>query len=183
MDASALRASAPLNGALGVLSQDRSRLMKEQFEGQCQCGDVTYRVTGESIALFACHCTECQYQSASAFGMALWVEDYEKELLTGVTHFWARTMPSGKELVGSFCPRCGTRLFHQIAGQSKVMSVKPGTLSTTQSLNPVAHIWTQSAQRWVIIPESVLRYPGNPPDFDTIFQAWRSQKNALRRNA
>lgn len=155
--------------------------MKEQLKGRCQCGEVTYRVSGETIALFVCHCTECQCQAASAFGMALWIQNYEKELLTGSTVSWARTMPSGKQLVGEFCPSCGTRLFHQVAGQSKVMSVKPGTLNITQSLNPVAHIWTQSAQPWVKIPDGILSFAGNPPDFEAIFEVWRAQKNASKR--
>lgn len=152
--------------------------MNEKLEGRCQCGAVTYRVTGTTIALFACHCTECQRQAASAFGMALWVQDYEKELLSGSTRSWVRTMPSGKQLVGEFCPSCGTRLFHQVAGQSRVMSVKPGTLNSTQSLFPVAHIWTQSAQPWVKMPEGVLQYDGNPPDFDAVIAAWKAQKDA-----
>ena len=157
--------------------------MIEELKGRCQCGDVTYRVTGETIALFVCHCTECQCQAASAFGMALWLQNYEKTLLTGTTKSWARTMPSGKKLVGEFCPSCGTRLFHQVAGQSKIMSVKPGTLDDTQHLVPVAHIWTASAQSWVHIPESALRFSGNPPDFETIFAAWKVQKSEIARNA
>jgi hypothetical protein len=60
------------------------------------------------------------------------------------------------------------------------MSVKPGTLNSTQSLSPVAHIWTQSAQPWVKIPEGVLQYDGNPPDFDAVISAWKTQKDASR---
>ena len=152
--------------------------MKEQLEGRCQCGGVTYRVTGETIALFACHCVECQRQAASAFGMALWIRSYKKELLTGSTRSWARTMPSGKQLVGQFCPLCGSRLFHEVEGQSEITSVKPGTLRHTFSLGPVAHIWTRSAQPWVTIPGNVLQYSGNPPDFEAIFAAWRVNKKA-----
>lgn len=129
------------------------------------------------------HYTECQGQAVSAFGMALWLQDYEKELLTGSTPSWSRIMPSGKQLVGDFCATCGTRLFHQVAGQSKVMSVKPGTLRNTQSLDPVAHIWTGSTQSWVNIPEGILEYTYDPPDFEAIFVAWRAQKNARGRRA
>lgn len=151
--------------------------MVEHLEGRCQCGDVTYRVEGETVALFACHCSECQRQTSSAFGMALWVQDYRKEILTGNTRSWTRVMPSGKALVGEFCAACGTRLFHQVAGQQTLMSVKPGTLDDTRSLAPVAHIWTASAQGWVEFPDGVLLYRGNPPDFTAIFDAWRAQKN------
>src|ERR1700730_909187 len=39
--------------------------------GGCQCGQVRYESSGESVALYVCHCRECQKQSASAFGMSL----------------------------------------------------------------------------------------------------------------
>ena len=68
--------------------------MPETFHGQCQCGAVRYRVTGTSATLFACHCTDCQRQSASAFGMALWVRDAAVALTGGEPKEWLRTMPS-----------------------------------------------------------------------------------------
>ena len=42
--------------------------------GGCQCGDVRYEITGDPLALYICHCRECQKQSASAFGMSLEVK-------------------------------------------------------------------------------------------------------------
>lgn len=150
--------------------------MVEVFEGRCQCGEVQFRIEGTSIALFACHCTECQRQSSSAFGMALWIEDFQKSLLTGTPESWTRVMPSGKHLIGDFCAKCGTRLFHQVSGQSKVMSIKPGTLTATKWLDPVAHIWTASAQPWIQFPPDVLTYPGNPPDYVEITKAWQHRK-------
>jgi hypothetical protein len=149
--------------------------MLEVFEGRCQCGEVRYRITGESAALFVCHCTECQRQSSSAFGMALWLRNYDKKILTGTPGAWVRKTPSGRELVCEFCTSCGTRLFHQVAGQSDTMSIKPGTLDRTRDLEPVAHIWTSSAQAWVRVPEGCLSYPENPPSFAEMFAAWRAR--------
>ena len=71
--------------------------MKKIFEGGCQCGAIAYRVTGVPVTLFACHCTECQRQSSSAFGMALWIKDPEVKLLSGQLKEWIREMPSGKK--------------------------------------------------------------------------------------
>jgi hypothetical protein len=34
--------------------------------GGCQCGVLRYVVTAEPLALYVCHCRECQKQSASA---------------------------------------------------------------------------------------------------------------------
>ena len=62
--------------------------MTEIFAGQCQCGDVKYQVTGTAASLFASHCTECQRQSASAFGLALWIEGADVQLLRGELKEW-----------------------------------------------------------------------------------------------
>jgi hypothetical protein len=103
-------------------------MTEDVFEGQCQCGAIHYRVTGVALTLFACHCTECQRQAGSAFGMALWIKQPVVEISGGTVKEWIRTMPSGKQMACQFCPDCGTRLFHKVVGQDQVLSIKPGTL-------------------------------------------------------
>lgn len=150
--------------------------MPEMFEGQCQCGAVHYRVQGSSQTAFVCHCTECQRQSASAFGMALWVQDAQVQLSGPALQEWTRTTPSGKSMTARFCPVCGTRLFHQVALPGAPLSIKPGSLHNSRALRPVAHIWTASKQDWVRLEPEVLQYPGNPPDFAPLVQAWHAQQ-------
>jgi hypothetical protein len=142
------------------------------FEGQCQCAHVQYRVLGKPMTLFACHCTECQRQSSSAFGMALWIQDATVELLRGELKEWIRETSSGKHMVCRFCPNCGTRLFHQILGQTDLMSIKPGTLNDTKALKLAGHIWTKSKQAWLQLPSTSLQYVEGPPSFDDLFSAW-----------
>lgn len=149
--------------------------MREEFLGQCQCGSVQYRVVGASATLFVCHCTDCQRQSASAFGMALWIRGAELSLLSGGTHEWVRSLPLGRRMSCRFCPACGTRLFHQVLGQGEFMSIKPGTLSKPLESEPVAHIWTVSKQPWVQIPAASLQYPGNPESFLDLFGEWEAR--------
>lgn len=146
--------------------------MKQTFEGQCQCGSIHYRVSGEPVTLFACHCTECQRQSSSAFGMALWIKEPAIELLSGELKEWIRSMPSGRKMSCQFCPDCGTRLFHRTVGQAGLMSIKPGTLLDTSQLRPVGHIWVDSKQKWLTIETNCLQYPGNPESFDGLICAW-----------
>lgn len=147
--------------------------MPDSYEGQCQCGKVRYRVCGVAATLFVCHCTECQRQSASAFGMALWISEAKVQLLSGELNQWVRSTPSGQNMLCRFCHNCGTRLFHQIQGQNQI-SIKPGTLHESKHLHPVAHIWTDSKQDWVKIPENLLQYPQNPPAYDVLFAAWQA---------
>lgn len=74
----------------------------ELFKGRCQRGKHRFRDVGETVALFVCHCTECQRQSSSAFGMALWLRTFTREATgqdAGVTP-WMDKPPAPYELDG-----------------------------------------------------------------------------------
>lgn len=147
------------------------------FTGQCQCGTVRYSVTGTAATLFACHCQECQRQSSSAFGMALWVRHGQLTLLRGDMQHWLRQLPSGRSMLCSFCPTCGTRLIHTVQGQSEFMSIKPGTLDDTAWLKPAGHIWTRSKQSWVTLEAGSLQYAENPPSFAELLAAFAESEH------
>ncbi len=121
------------------------------MEGGCQCGRVRYRLEGEPLELTVCHCTGCQRQSGSAFGMSLAVPREAFRLLSGELKAFTTVCDSGRTKECAFCPSCGTRIYHQ--GLEATMSIKPGTLDDASSLEPGAHYWTKSKQSWVLIPE------------------------------
>ena len=123
------------------------------MEGGCQCGSVRYRVEGEPLSLAVCHCTECQRQSGSAFGMSLAVPSDAFRLLAGALKTFTTGCDSGRTKRCAFCPDCGTRIYHQVV--EAVLSIKPGTLDDTSWLNPAAHYWTKRKQPWVPIPDGV----------------------------
>ena len=51
--------------------------------GGCQCGAVRYRLKAAPLPPVVCHCTECQKQTASAFGMTLPVLRQDLHLMSG----------------------------------------------------------------------------------------------------
>jgi len=169
---------------ISVLQKQRVNMnpMENEFEGRCQCGMVEYRICGEAATLFACHCSECQRQSASAFGMALWIRDYEKEIVKGRLKSWIRNMPDGRKMLCEFCAECGSRIFHQMLEQPQVISIKPGTLNNSKTLRPVAHIWVNNAQPWVLFEEGCLLYPEDPPDFEDMFLAWSKSNPVMEKH-
>ena len=127
--------------------------MSEPKLGGCQCGRIRYRIDGAPLDLVVCHCTECQRQSGSAFGMSLFVAAPSFRLVSGELKSFKVRCDSGRTKTCTFCGDCGTRIYHQTNSAS--MSVKAGTLDNTSSLTPTAHYWTKRKLSWVVIPDGV----------------------------
>ena len=127
--------------------------MERAMQGGCQCGRVRYRIEGAPLGLAVCHCTECQRQSGSAFGMSLAVPSDAFRLTAGELRSFTVQCESGRTKRCTFCPDCGTRIYHQVL--EAVMSLKPGTLDDTSWLAPDSHYWTKRKQPWVVLPDGV----------------------------
>ncbi len=143
--------------------------------GGCQCGACRYEITERPLTVYVCHCTDCQRQAGSAFGMSMPVPRAGFAVTKGTPNQWRRTAASGRSVDCACCPDCGTRLFHLPTRNDAIVNVKPGTLDATSWLHPVGHLWTASAQPWVAIAPDVLSYPGQPPDFEALFAAWAAE--------
>ncbi len=100
--------------------------MTTKLTGGCQCGDVRYEVTGVPQHVVVCHCTDCQRQSGSAFGMTLVVKETDFRLIQGELNTWASTSDTGRAKLDAFCPGCGTRIYHKPEWRKGSVSVKPG---------------------------------------------------------
>ncbi|MGH0035715.1 MAG: GFA family protein [Myxococcota bacterium] len=131
--------------------------MEQHREGGCQCGALRYRIRGEPRGLAVCHCTECQRQSGSAFGMSLAVGPSDFEILSGRLRTFEVVCDSGRPKTCAFCPECGVRIHHQ--GPDGELSIKAGTLDDRSGLRPDAHYWTRRKQAWVEITDGVATSP------------------------
>ena len=122
--------------------------MQLPLTGRCLCGAIHYRITDEPITIYACHCSECQRQSGSAFGLSMWVAHDALEIAAGMPKCWRRHIED-RYVDVFFCADCGTTLFVEPQRAPEVRIVKPGTLDDTKWLHPIGHQWVHSAQPWV----------------------------------
>lgn len=143
--------------------------------GGCQCGAVRYRIDAEPLTVIACHCTECQKQSASAFGMTAPVPRAALAVTRGTPTRWSRIAESGNEVGAVFCGACGTRLWHEPVNKA-LLNLKPGTLDDPSWAKPVAHIWTEKAQPWVREMLDGQIYPKQHPSLEPLVAAWRERE-------
>ncbi|MFZ1813999.1 MAG: GFA family protein [Rhizobiaceae bacterium] len=155
--------------------QTNTKLPPLPWRGGCQCGQVRYEIRSAPLAFYACHCTECQKQSASVHGLSLIVEDTAIQF-TGNMSQWQRHTDSGATMHCRFCPQCGTRLYHQSgrsADDRSLISVNGGSLDHAARMKPVGHIWLKSRQAGVVIEPDTLQYDSGPADFDALAEAFR----------
>ncbi len=53
------------------------------YPGSCECKSIQYKFTGEPLTCYACHCTDCQTASGSAFGLSMIINDKDIEIIKG----------------------------------------------------------------------------------------------------
>jgi hypothetical protein len=143
--------------------------------GGCPCGAIRYEIGAHPLLLYACHCTDCQSRSGSAFALNMPVSAKAFRIVQGTPKGWRRRSPSGVESISWFCGDCGGRINGERPSQAESTIVRAGSLDDTSWLSPEAHFFTRSAQPWVRLPEGAACFETAPPDFQTLMQAWRTR--------
>lgn len=146
--------------------------------GGCQCGSIRYRLIEPPQILYVCHCTDCQRQSSSAFGMSLRMNPGDVDFTPSEKRLqhWDTRGENGVIKRCAFCPDCGTRIMHRSDDPDEAFSIKAGSLDDIGWLQPVAHIWLSSAQPWVQIDRNQYRcFDKEPENEDELRQLWQDQ--------
>jgi hypothetical protein len=147
--------------------------MPAPYTGRCFCRAARYRVAEEPLVVYACHCTDCQKRSGSAFGLSMWVRVSAIAVTGGEVRADAPLGADGRPRPGKVCPLCSIRLWSEPPHRPGLAVVRPGTLDDTSWLKPQAHLWTRSAQRWFAFPKGVPRYEMQPKDFNELLELGR----------
>lgn len=150
-------------------------LPKLPLTGGCFCGAVRYRIDAFPFLLYACHCTQCQRQSGSAFALNMPVATGSFQITTGSPKVWRRPTTSGDDIANSFfCDTCGNRIYAGRDSRPESLNVRAGTLDDTSWLVPAAHFFMQNAQLWERADDDAPCYDIGPADFIALAKTWRS---------
>ncbi|MGI8944108.1 MAG: GFA family protein [Qipengyuania sp.] len=112
---------------------------------------------------YACHCTDCQKRTGSAFSCHMRVMKVDLDV-SGETDEGQFSHPSGMQsrIVG--CARCRSRIYATSDVYPDAISLRWGTLDKASTLSPEAHIWVRSKQPWIAIPDGVPALDTQPKD-------------------
>ena len=119
--------------------------------GGCRCGQVRYEVRGEPHKVGLCHCTDCRKETGSAF---LYYADWHLDRFSVTGDF--------KTYEGrSFCPQCGTRLFHL---DNEGVEICLGSLDEAPTtFSPTREGWIKRREIWMLPAGSAYQADTDPP--------------------
>jgi len=121
-----------------------------KIDGACLCGQVTYEAEIDTDRVAICHCTDCQTNSGSAYGVVAAVADGQFRLLTGTLKEYEKLAESGRKRQLSFCPDCGTRIHARTKDDpTAFFGLRAGTIRQRSQLEPKFQVWCHSALPWV----------------------------------
>ena len=136
--------------------------MKGELRGHCLCGSVRYVLRpGFRFNPYACHCTDCQTRTGSAFSehMLFAKPDIQIE---GDLDIGSYAQPSGAMSQITGCSKCKTRIFAENDSRPAFASLRCGTLANSANVVPVAHLWVRSKQPWITLPDGVKTMDEQP---------------------
>jgi hypothetical protein len=149
--------------------------MQLPLTGGCQCGKIRYQITEQPSLVYACHCTDCQHITSSAFSLGVALPEAAFRLTSGEPRALQRVPDSGRLNTRFICPDCACWVYSQPRGG--VVRVRAGSLDDTSWLRPTRHIWTRSKQPWVALPADAPHFP-TQADPARLTELWRGGKPA-----
>ncbi len=129
--------------------------MQGELAGGCICRSVKFTLRdGFRFRPYACHCTDCQSRTGSAFSehMLFARQDLEIE---GELDSGSYVQPSGAVSTIWGCATCKVRIFAENNTRPGFASLRCGTLDRSSDIVLAAHLWVGSKQAWVTIPDGV----------------------------
>ncbi len=134
------------------------------LEGGCDCRHVRYRMMTAPLFVHCCHCRWCQRETGSAFVLNAMIEADRVQLLGAEPEIVDTPSASGMGQKIARCPQCRIAVWSHYAGAGPVIKfVRVGTLDEPDHLPPDIHIFTESKQPWVVIPQDM---PSAPKYYD-----------------
>jgi len=150
----------------------------QTHDGGCTCRQVRYRMTSRPLFVHCCHCRWCQRETGAAFALNAMIEADRVELLAGAPEMVLTPSESGKGQKIWRCPNCRIAVWSNYGGAGDaVRFVRVGTLDNPDAMPPDIHIFTQSKQPWVVLPE------GTPatPEFYDMRAMWPAESQERRK--
>ena len=121
-----------------------------KITGSCLCRAINYEADVDPEMVAICHCTDCQINSGTAYGVVISIIDQNFCLVKGQLSFFQKIADNGAKRDLAFCSACGTRIFSKPGDGSKgLFALRLGTVDQRENFIPKHQIFSKSALSWV----------------------------------
>ena len=128
--------------------------MTEIKKGSCLCSKISFKISGPTSEVTACHCTQCRKQSGHYYAALNANEDqFQIDDDEGLIR-WYRASDFAMR---GFCSNCGSALFWKRDG-SNLMSVLAGSIDGATNLKISEHIFTDHKGDYYAIDENIPQF-------------------------
>ena len=137
------------------------------MNGECLCGQVSFRVTGALPDFYQCHCSLCRKVTGSSANAATFVHQKAFRWLSGEAHIRTYSKPTGYR--SDFCGECGSPVPNPLRNTDLVW-IPAGLLEDAGNARVRVHLHTGSIATWARESENCVRLEGGPESLDALYR-------------
>lgn len=142
------------------------------MNGICNCGTVTFELSGVIPSAYQCHCTLCQKQGGAGANLATIVTSDKFRWISGQDKIQKWQKNTG--FSSHFCKHCGSPAPNTF--QSKYVWIPMGLMENSTS-NIVANLWLSSKPDWANVEKQKRNYNCAPENIDEFVQFLTSPRS------
>ena len=137
--------------------------MTETYTGSCLCKKVTYKVVGEPMRFYHCHCERCRKATGTGHATNIMVKpDTEIEWLSGEDLLGRYKVPEAERFYNCFCKECGSPMPRVVPELESVL-IAAGSLDMVPTTKPQGRIFWDSRVEWSCDNASLPTFAEYPP--------------------
>jgi len=128
------------------------------YDGQCRCGQVRFRLTGNPLITMACHCKGCQRMTSGAYSLSAFYPAARFELISG------EPVPGGLHGPSRHmcCPHCMSWVYTQPEAMDDFVNVRSPMIDGDPYGKPFIETVTNEALPWARL-HAAHAFDGFPP--------------------
>lgn len=122
-------------------------MTQKTFSGGCLCGGIQYRIRGEVLRFYHCHCSRCRKMTGTGHATNLMVNADTVHWITGESLLAYFKLPEAARFFNQFCKQCGSPL-PRCVPERKMVIIPAGSLHKDMTIRPEARIFWDSRTEW-----------------------------------
>ena len=137
-------------------------MSEETLSGSCLCGSVAFRIHGDALRFYHCHCERCRKSSGTGHASNIIVKPISVTWTAGRDLIHRYRLPAAKRYGTAFCTVCGSPV-PRVAADNSYAVIPAGTLDREPEIEPEARIFHGSRAEWSCDDDGLPVHERYPP--------------------